>query len=563
MSRRGWLGLLVGVLILLAGGGGLGYYIYSTTPKVSFISSNTTAPEMAVVLNPGDDIQAAVDTHPEYTYFILKPGIYRLQYIVPKDGMVFDGRGGAILNGATLITQFERDGEYWVIPDQTAEGLRAGTCDIEGDETCTYPEILYIDDIPLLHAASLDEVKPGLFYFDYDNDRIYLVDNPTGRKVELSTAPLAFEGTAYKVGIRNMTIEKYANRPQIGAIYGPESSGWVVENNTVQLNHGAGIVVGERMQVLNNHVLRNGQIGISGIGTDVLVQGNEIAYNNFAKFSPGWEAGATKFVSTEHLVVRGNYVHDNDGHGIWMDIDNINTLVEDNLIVNNARMGIFNEISYSIIIRNNTVMLNSKNYMEWAYGAQIQISSSRDAEIYNNRVVVSDQGGHGIYILEQERGEGTYGPRISINNFVHDNLVAYLGNSGESGVAGVPPDGTPGRPPNNNRFDRNTYYALDQNWKHWGWPDSTRTWDDFRAQGQEANGVFRTSMPSEIASVPVWAASQAASPPLWLLLASVFGLVLGIGIFALALAGRKPAEALTPRAVEVVDETSESADASA
>jgi hypothetical protein len=68
-------------------------------------------------------------------------------------------------------------------------------------------------------------------------------------------------------------------------------------------------------------------------------------------------------------------------------------------------------------------------------------------------------------------------------------------------------------------------------------------------------------MPSEIASVPVWAASAAAAPPLWLLLTSMFGLVLGIGIFALALAGRKPAE--TPKADDVADETAESAEASA
>jgi hypothetical protein len=31
-------------------------------------------------------------------------------------------------------------------------------------------------------------------------------------------------------------------------------------------------------------------------------------------------------------VVRGNYVHDNNGTGMWTDTNNIHTLYEDNLV---------------------------------------------------------------------------------------------------------------------------------------------------------------------------------------------------------------------------------------
>jgi hypothetical protein len=43
----------------------------------------------------------------------------------------------------------------------------------------------------------------------------------------------------------------------------------------------------------------------------VLVDQNEIAYNNTAGFNSGWEAGGTKFVMTHNLVVRGNWSHHN------------------------------------------------------------------------------------------------------------------------------------------------------------------------------------------------------------------------------------------------------------
>ena len=41
--------------------------------------------------------------------------------------------------------------------------------------------------------------------------------------------------------------------------------------------------------------------------------------------------------------------------GIWLDIDNIDIVIEDNLVEDNYRCGIFYEISYDAVIRDNTV----------------------------------------------------------------------------------------------------------------------------------------------------------------------------------------------------------------
>ena len=76
------------------------------------------------------------------------------------------------------------------------------------------------------------------------------------------------------------------------------------------------------------------------------MEGNEIAYNNTAGFTTGWEAGGLKFVLTNGLIVRGNFSHHNDGTGIHCDIDCINTLIENNRVEDNNWRGIFYEISY-------------------------------------------------------------------------------------------------------------------------------------------------------------------------------------------------------------------------
>jgi parallel beta-helix repeat protein len=50
-------------------------------------------------VNPGDDLQAAVDAAPAGTMFIIRQGVHRRQTIQPKDGMSFVGEAGAVLDG--------------------------------------------------------------------------------------------------------------------------------------------------------------------------------------------------------------------------------------------------------------------------------------------------------------------------------------------------------------------------------------------------------------------------------------------------------------------------------
>ncbi len=70
-------------------------------------------------------------------------------------------------------------------------------------------------------------------------------------------------------------------------------------------------------------------------------------------------AAVSKFAYSDTLTVSNNYSHDNDGPGMWTDISSIRTLYEKNIVMNNARAGIFHETSYDAVIRNNTEIFNN------------------------------------------------------------------------------------------------------------------------------------------------------------------------------------------------------------
>ena len=82
---------------------------------------DTTPPEGAIEIFPGDDINSIVDNNPEGTTFIIKAGVHRMQEIWPKNGNTFWGETGAILNGGKVLTDFGQEGGLHYAPDQTQE----------------------------------------------------------------------------------------------------------------------------------------------------------------------------------------------------------------------------------------------------------------------------------------------------------------------------------------------------------------------------------------------------------------------------------------------------------
>ena len=288
----------------------------------------------------------------------------------------------------------------------------------------------------------------------------------------------AFKSTASNVLIQNLTIENYATPVQRGAVAGG-GTGWTVRDNEIHHNWGAGIDFGSGYRVINNNVHHNRQIGIKGHGTGVLVEGNEIAFNNYRDdYAMGGEAGGTKFLKTTNLVVRGNYVHDNHGHGLWTDHNNIGTLYENNVVINNHGAGIFHEISYDAVIRNNRIEGNAFKHSK----AGIKIVSSSNVEIYGN-TLKNNNGG--VFVGQNNRGSGSHGTFEIKNLWVHDNTITF--SSGFHGFR-VNDGGDVYYNNKNNRFDRNNYNV--HNSEPFFWMGDRRSAEEWKSFGQDPNGTI-------------------------------------------------------------------------
>lgn len=475
---------------------------------------------VGINVTPSDDLRALAANNPEGTVFCLQPGVYRNASVEPRANQKFIGAGVVIFTGARVLTNFVRDGNLWKIGGQTQQGqIHANDACKSNYPRCGYPEDLFFDNRLLLHVASKADVAAGKWFFDYAADTIYLADDPTGHTVETSVTRNAFAAPQRGnranspnipgVTIENIIVEKYAVPAQMGAI-GDQfaSSGWTIRNCETRFNHGTGINLWHNSQAIGNHAHHNGHNGISGSGDDILVQGNQINHNNTAGYNPGWEGGAGKFSYTNRLIYRRNYVHDNYGFGAWTDIENRNALIEDNRVENNEGPGIMHEISYQATIRNNILRGNGR-MGDYVYSAEILISSSRDTEVYNNRITVGASSGQqdvlpntrmGIIILQGNR-DCNGSPCQAVNNNIHDNTVTYLAlqqtlerGAGISG-SGIFSDGNAAAL-SGNVFDRNIYVAPDCNQRRWFWVapgpgTGSGHWNnftEFQQSGFELNG---------------------------------------------------------------------------
>lgn len=351
-------------------------------------------PAGAVSVTTSQSLASVVASHPAGTTFYLEKGVHRMTYVRPKDRNTFVGAPGAILSGARQLTSFTQSGGVWAASGQTQQNEQKGTC-IDGYSGCVYPEALFIDGQEIWQVTSLSAVKSGTWYFDYGKNIIYIGDNPAGRLVETSVTPVAFDGSAVGVTIRDLTIEKYATPAQMGAIHGqtdrngPYGNDWLIEGNEIRYNASSGVALGHNMLVRDNFIHHNGRTGIgSGLAQNATVDGNEISYNcgGTGFLCSGWGGGGIKLAGANGTVMRSNYVHHNFGKGMHVDVQATNSTFDANTVVNNDGTGIFVEVSTGALVRNNVVKDNGFRRPD-ARGAGITISSSQDVTVTGNQVI--------------------------------------------------------------------------------------------------------------------------------------------------------------------------------
>jgi parallel beta-helix repeat protein len=335
-------------------------------------------------------------------------------------------------------------------------------------------------------------VKSGSFCIDYDENKIYVSDDPTRRQVEYSKVSSALRG-GVGVVVRSMAVNEYANPAEMGGAI-QAGDNWLVDGVEMTHNHGCALeLVGMVGTVVQNSYLHdNGDLGACGTSTGGVFQNNEVARNNVLGFDGNWQAGGAKFTQAVNLTVVGNYVHDNNGPGLWFDMDDTGVTVSDNVVTNNADTygngnGIMYEISCHGTITGNTTSGNGQ--------AGVFVSNSHDVEVSAN--TVSDNLEYGVRVLADNRtGSQTHcGEEIHVFNVVvTTNKVTMPAGTSWTGVQQVG-----GGVADNNSFAGNDYVLTEATCttaNRWRWWDGSRSYTvPFSGSGTTWEGTFKQDLP--------------------------------------------------------------------
>jgi len=260
-----------------------------------------------------------------------------------------------------------------------------------------------------------------------------------------------------------------------------------IQDNEIRYNDN-GIDVNANNTIYSNYIHHNNIYLITGgPGDNIIMQFNELAWNNTTHQDPNNDAGGSKIVGTSvggsnNVQWLNNYVHDNWGNGIWSDGNVSNAVYDGNRIENNGGAGIDHEISWAAVISNNTLRNNdtfeqNKGLSCWN-GAQILVNNSQNVQIYGN--TIEGVGVNAICLVNSlTRNETKAFPQSLANVSVSKNTirmrkVAYVGFVGD-------------RRPSRISFTDNSYYVDDLNATDWTAMDAM-TFKQWQAAGFDMTG---------------------------------------------------------------------------
>ncbi|NJP25603.1 right-handed parallel beta-helix repeat-containing protein [Microbispora hainanensis] len=376
---------------------------WRTAGPLTIGTTNYTVPPGAYFVAPwGDDAAAgseatpwrtvgrAVRMAPAGAVIVLRGGVYHESVEVygkrltlqayPHEAVWFDGSEpvyGWVRDGSV----WRRDG--WTVrfdnTDPTAGGGPAWHMVGPENPVANWPDQVFVDGQQQRQVADRDKVTPGTFAVDYDTGRLYLGSDPTGHEVRASTlAEALYLNLAHGSSVLGIGFRRYATPlKRMGAVKG-YGNDMTFENDVFADTAVAGLsILGDRIVVRHNAMLRNGQLGLHAHRTNgAVVTGNLMEGNNWERFEQAPVSGGMKMTKSTGLQLTGNRAQRNHGPGLWLDESVSDAVIARNLAWLNAGHGIDFEISARALIVGNLVADNGKN--------GLYVNESSDVRLWNN-----------------------------------------------------------------------------------------------------------------------------------------------------------------------------------
>ncbi len=324
-------------------------------------------------------------------------------------------------------------------------------------------------------------ISPGANEFMIDTSRRVIVGfDPTGHVIEVTTRNTCIDlGT----GANDITIEGmsclYSGS---NSITGGDRLRPTITKCEVGYAHTKGITTGGSTDatVTFNHLHHCGHLGFSNPNTGhVIFANNHVEYCNNMLFRTGWEAGGIKISNCPSAAISDNHIHDNFGHGIWLDVETVTQAItiDRDRVHHNARQGIRVEATHGVTM---TGVISYENGFDVLHDKLLEfnvtIVGSFDVTLQDSIIAWGGDGGvlcapqdhpdrddmHNVHvnnciIVMQENDVSPYGVRwrdstgggtpfpflLSQNNTSSGNRFAFTDASGT--IVAETPTGTPTR----------------------------------------------------------------------------------------------------------------------
>jgi nitrous oxidase accessory protein NosD len=417
-----------------------------------------TISEAAQNAGPGDEV-------------VLHAGTYRESVVVERSGtkaqpILFRAAPGALV----VVTGTDRLENWSKVPDTGGENVFVADWPhrfITWSQAGTHPgddehrligraEQVFANGYALRQVLERTQLARGTFFADLEDKKLYvhasnnagkLDQKQSGTRIEAAVRGNLWESRGDYIRLRGVRFRYAANQAQSGAALFKGRFNTVEDCVFEQANAVGARFEGEDAVVRRCTFQDNGQMGWAASRAHrLLMEGCLTARNNTKNFGRGWEAGGDKIVLCRGVTIRASRFEENRGVGIWFDIGNEDSVVENCLIADNEDAGIFYEISYGLTARDNVIVGNGLAYSSGAWGADggIALSSSPGCTIERNLLIGNKEG-------FQFREQGRTTPRLNADGTVKK--------------------GDEERVWNHDQIIRSNVFAYNREAQSWGWFD--------------------------------------------------------------------------------------------
>ncbi|MEO1725506.1 MAG: right-handed parallel beta-helix repeat-containing protein [Bacteroidota bacterium] len=380
------------------------------------------------VMRPGDAV-------------LIRAGVYR-EFVRPQTGgtsederITYAAYPGdeVVISGAVLASdRWSRIGDVWVRP------WTYGSMEHYSDEPVFRREMVVVDDAVMRAVPDRAALRPGSFWVDgaSEDPRSIWARFPSDRapasfrSIEVAVEPHLFAplGSNYYaecgdadmpgwIRLAGVTFRHATNRAQWGVLCAG-SVGGLVEDVTVEWTNGSGIDPGGRQHVFRRvRALDNGQIGWSGSCLDCLFEDCEASRNNWKGYDPFWEAGGGKWSHTQRSIFRRFRALDNDGPGLWLDIENYDNVIEGTYAEGNSIAGIMLEYETRRTLVQHNVAVETR-WNAWSGAGLLSQAASENVIVHNT---FAGNEGHGLWLRLDPDRRARDGRNVVVSNVMVGN----------------------------------------------------------------------------------------------------------------------------------------------